>query len=152
MPGNEATVSPTAEPSERASTSTVVNTWSFSQERTASGVARTDIRAARGCQPSDASTPSMGAANATSCQRPETSAAASATATQRNSVRVNSDVRQRSSTSTCRVVFTTFVVTKSRLSLSLRPRHRQAFEQLVDDVGAVHAADPHLRPQGDPVP
>ena len=78
-----------------------------------------------------------------SCQRDPITAAASATAAQVAIARVNGDGAP-----------TQLDFGADGLSITpvrLGPRNRQPPQQFLHDVGAVHAAHPHLRPQADPV-
>jgi len=90
--------SPTAAPS-LATAHTANRTCSDSKQRSSPGRAWTRIVGSPGCHRSDASRPSSGAANATTCHCAVSTATASAAAVQVANARVSPEVRQWSSTS-----------------------------------------------------
>src|ERR1700730_3531034 len=129
-------------------TQAVVVSSSSSKQRARPGFAWTWTFDALLCHGIEHNTPSSGATNATMCQRPSISAAARPAAAQVAIALVNREVPQRNSMSVRRAY-----VPPSAISLTstVRPRDRQAGQQLLNDIGAVNAAHPHLRPQADPV-
>ena len=117
---------------------------SLSNSRCESGSACTRIFGTGGCQLSEHSTPSSGAAKAISCQRAPITAAAKANPAQVASARVSCDARQRNSTSW-------LSITPRPPCASLRSRNRQAPEQFRNYVGTLDLSHPHLGPQRDPM-